>query len=124
MSKQFHVHLVSDATGETLNAIARAALAQFEGVVVNEHFYALVPDGQDLSWVQTMTFSPDGRTLCLVDYYKVRLYDTGTAIATQERLAHAKIWSRIFGDRPGWLRLGLPGVETEWMRLAAALSAS
>ncbi len=48
MSKQFHVHLVSDATGETLNAIARAALAQFEGVVVNEHFYALVRSPKQL----------------------------------------------------------------------------
>ncbi|MEJ1967863.1 MAG: pyruvate, water dikinase regulatory protein [Rhizomicrobium sp.] len=48
MSEQFHVHLVSDATGETLNAIARAALAQFEGVVVNEHFYALVRSERQL----------------------------------------------------------------------------
>jgi len=45
---QFHVHLVSDATGETLNAITRAALAQFEGVVVNEHFYALVRSERQL----------------------------------------------------------------------------
>jgi cobalamin biosynthetic protein CobC len=52
-----------------------------------------------------------------------RLYETGDAIAAQERLARAKIWSRIFGNKPGWLRLGLPGDETEWMRLAAALSA-
>jgi cobalamin biosynthetic protein CobC len=52
-----------------------------------------------------------------------RLYETGNAIAAQERLARAKIWSRIFGNRPGWLRLGLPGSETEWMRLATALSA-
>jgi [pyruvate, water dikinase]-phosphate phosphotransferase / [pyruvate, water dikinase] kinase len=48
VSTQFHVHLVSDATGETLNAIARAALAQFEGVVVNEHFYALVRSQRQL----------------------------------------------------------------------------
>ncbi len=48
MNPQFHVHLVSDATGETLNAIARAALAQFEGVVVNEHFYALVRSPRQL----------------------------------------------------------------------------
>ncbi len=48
VSEQFHVHLVSDATGETLNAIARAALAQFEGVVVNEHFYALVRSERQL----------------------------------------------------------------------------
>ena len=48
MNPEFHVHLVSDATGETLNAIARAALAQFEGVVVHEHFYALVRSAQQL----------------------------------------------------------------------------
>ena len=52
-----------------------------------------------------------------------RLYDCGDAIAAQERLARAKIWSRIFQGKPGWLRLGLPGDETEWNRLAAALSA-
>jgi cobalamin biosynthesis protein CobC len=52
-----------------------------------------------------------------------RLYETGNAVAAQERLARAKIWSRIFGNRPGWLRLGLPGDETEWTRLAVALSA-
>ncbi len=44
----FHVHLLSDATGETLSAIARAALAQFEGVEVQEHFYALVRSQQQL----------------------------------------------------------------------------
>ena len=52
-----------------------------------------------------------------------RLYETGDATAAQERLARAKIWSRIFGNRAGWLRLGLPGDKTEWTRLAAALSA-
>jgi cobalamin biosynthetic protein CobC len=52
-----------------------------------------------------------------------RLYETGNAGAAQEQLAHAKIWSRMFDARPGWLRLGLPGDETEWDRLAAALSA-
>jgi cobalamin biosynthetic protein CobC len=52
-----------------------------------------------------------------------RLYETGNAVAAQERLARGKIWSRIFGSQPGWLRLGLPGDEAEWTRLAAALSA-
>lgn len=42
MEKKFHIHLVSDATGETLNAIANAALAQFEGADVQVHSYALV----------------------------------------------------------------------------------
>ncbi len=38
----FNVHLVSDSTGETLNAIMRAAAAQFENVVPLEHNYYLV----------------------------------------------------------------------------------
>ncbi|MEQ9518941.1 MAG: pyruvate, water dikinase regulatory protein [Parvibaculum sp.] len=38
----FHLHLVSDATGETLNAVARAACAQYEDVSAVEHIYALV----------------------------------------------------------------------------------
>jgi len=52
-----------------------------------------------------------------------RLYETGDAAAAQERLARAKVWSRIFAARPAWLRLGLPGDEAEWERLADALSA-
>jgi len=48
VSSQFHLHLVSDATGETLNAIAKAACAQFEGVEVQDHFYALVRSQRQL----------------------------------------------------------------------------
>lgn len=42
MNHKFHIHLVSDSTGETLNAMANAALAQFENVEVMIHPYALV----------------------------------------------------------------------------------
>jgi regulator of PEP synthase PpsR (kinase-PPPase family) len=38
----FHVHLVSDSTGETLNAMARAVCARFTGTLPIEHIYALV----------------------------------------------------------------------------------
>jgi len=48
VSETFHVHQVSDATGETLNAIAKAALAQFEGVTVLEHAYTLVRSRRQL----------------------------------------------------------------------------
>ena len=50
-----------------------------------------------------------------------RLYQTGEAGPAQERLARARIWSRVFAHSPGWLRLGLPGDETEWQRLISAL---
>ncbi|MCC8953669.1 threonine-phosphate decarboxylase [Bradyrhizobium sp. Pear77] len=52
-----------------------------------------------------------------------RLYETGDALAAQDKLARGQIWSRVFQQKPGWLRLGLPGSEAEWSRLAAALSA-
>jgi regulator of PEP synthase PpsR (kinase-PPPase family) len=38
----FHLHLVSDATGETLITVARAAAAQYENVTAVEHVYPLV----------------------------------------------------------------------------------
>ncbi len=48
MSGPFHLHLISDATGETLHAVAKAALAQFEAVVVQEHSYTLVRSERQL----------------------------------------------------------------------------
>ncbi len=41
-TRYFHMHLVSDATGETLNTVARAATAQYAGFHPIEHIYALV----------------------------------------------------------------------------------
>ena len=49
MDHKFHVHLVSDSTGETLNAMANAALAQFENVEVMIHPYALVRSEHQLT---------------------------------------------------------------------------
>lgn len=39
---KFHLHLVSDATGETINSVARACLVQFEGVDAVEHNWSLI----------------------------------------------------------------------------------
>jgi [pyruvate, water dikinase]-phosphate phosphotransferase / [pyruvate, water dikinase] kinase len=37
-----HLHLLSDSTGETLEMIAKAALAQFDGVEMVKHFWPMV----------------------------------------------------------------------------------
>lgn len=39
---RLHLHLVSDSTGETLEAIAKAGLAQFDGVEAIKHFWPMV----------------------------------------------------------------------------------
>lgn len=36
------LHLISDATGETLNSLARACLSQFEGIAAVQHRWPLI----------------------------------------------------------------------------------
>ncbi len=50
-----------------------------------------------------------------------RLYETGSAVEAQQRLALRRIWTRTFPYSDRWLRLGLPGASFEWDRLTAAM---
>ena len=47
----FHLHLISDSTGETLTTVARAATAQYTKVMPVEHVYPLVRTGRQLDRV-------------------------------------------------------------------------
>ena len=51
LATYFHVHLVSDSTGETLNAMAKAVVARFDGIIPIEHIYALVRSPRQLERV-------------------------------------------------------------------------
>lgn len=51
LATYFHVHLVSDSTGETLNAMAKAVVARFDGVIPIEHIYALVRSSKQMERV-------------------------------------------------------------------------
>ena len=48
---RLHLHMLSDSTGETLEMIAKAALAQFEGADVHRHFWPMVRSRQHLDRV-------------------------------------------------------------------------
>ena len=50
--RQIHVHLVSDATGETTHQLARAALAQFKNVETIEHVWTLVRTEDHLHMIE------------------------------------------------------------------------
>ena len=64
----FHLHLVSDSTGETLIAVARAVSAQYEGVSAIEHVYPLVRSSKQLERVMAEIDSAPGIVLyTLVD---------------------------------------------------------
>jgi len=47
----FHLHLISDSTGETLIAVSRAATAQYQGVTSIEHIYPLIRNAAQLERV-------------------------------------------------------------------------
>jgi len=49
--KSFHLHLVSDATGETNNAVARACFVQFEDVEPIEHNWSMIRTERQLEKV-------------------------------------------------------------------------
>ncbi len=74
----FHLHLVSDSTGETLIAVARAAAAQYEGVSAIEHVYPLVRSAKQLDRVISEIDAAPGLVLyTLVDReLAVRLEET------------------------------------------------
>ncbi|PLW76254.1 pyruvate, water dikinase regulatory protein [Cohaesibacter celericrescens] len=45
----FHLHMISDATGDTLRAVGRAASAQYSHARVVEHIHSMVRNDQQLS---------------------------------------------------------------------------
>lgn len=47
-SEHYHLHLISDSTGETLNAVLRAGLAPFSGVEAEIHVTVFVRSAADL----------------------------------------------------------------------------
>ncbi len=51
--RYFHLHLVSDATGETLNAVAKAATVQYASFRSIEHVHALVRSEKQLNRILT-----------------------------------------------------------------------
>ncbi len=42
MTTKLHLHLISDSTGETLDNLVKAALAQFDDITVVRHFWPMV----------------------------------------------------------------------------------
>ena len=47
----FHLHLVSDSTGETVSTVARAALVQFDDLQTVEHTWSMVRTGNQVAEV-------------------------------------------------------------------------
>ena len=67
---KFHLHLVSDATGDTLLSLATAALAQFEGVEPDRHMWPMVRSESDMDLViASIEKNPGLGMFTLVDHH-------------------------------------------------------
>ena len=78
----FHLHLISDSTGETLIAASRAAAAQYRGVTSIEHVYPLIRTPAQLERVIAEIESAPGIVLfTLVDPELSRRLETSCEAA-------------------------------------------
>ncbi len=69
---RLHLHLLSDSTGETLEMVAKAALAQFEGAEVSRHFWPMVRSLQHLDRIMTDIAANPGLVLYTLVNAEVR----------------------------------------------------
>lgn len=74
MGDKHHMHLISDSTGGTLTAVAKACRAQFEGVEVEQHFWPLIRSEQQMAHIaQSMRAKPGMVLYTVVDEQLGRL---------------------------------------------------
>ncbi|MCB1426668.1 MAG: pyruvate, water dikinase regulatory protein [Zhengella sp.] len=76
----FHLHLISDATGETLLAAGRAASAQYKNARAIEHIYPLIRTSRQIERVLEEIDAEPGIVLyTVVDHELAALIDKGCA---------------------------------------------
>lgn len=77
--KHYHLHLISDSTGGTLNSVVKACLAQFDGVKAEQHFWPLVRTEKQLAMAVEGIRKHPGLTL-------YTLVDEGLALSLEKHL--------------------------------------
>ena len=112
--KKLHLHMVSDATGETVHSVVRACLVQFEGIDVSEHMWPLVRTKGHLEKVLTAIAREPGLVL-------YTLVDKGLQTALvgglrRLKVPHLSVLDPIMGALASYLGLqsrNLPGRQHE-----------
>jgi regulator of PEP synthase PpsR (kinase-PPPase family) len=105
-----HLHLLSDSTGETLEMVAKAALAQFDDAEVIRHFWPMVRSQQHLDRiVEELAANPGLVLYTLVnDDTRVRLEERCRALALPH-VAPLDTVTTALEDRLGQEAKGRPG---------------
>lgn len=108
----FHLHLVSDATGETLIAVSRAAAAQFQGVASIEHVYPLIRNRQQLDRaIAEIEASPGIVLYTLVDAELTQTLEDACASIGSPCLSVMQPIFRLFQSYLGTAQTSRPGAQ-------------
>ena len=112
--KRFHLHLVSDSTGETLEAVAKACLAQFESSEAIKHFWPMTRSDRALQKVVDGILEKPGLVLYTLvnrtsrDAFQARLQALGIpAVSVLDPVLE------LFGQFIGEQAKGAPGRQHE-----------
>jgi [pyruvate, water dikinase]-phosphate phosphotransferase / [pyruvate, water dikinase] kinase len=110
--KRFHLHLVSDSTGETLEAVAKACLAQFENAEAIKHFWPMIRSERQLGKVIESIMEKPGLVLFTLvnvmtrDQLQARLITLGIpAVSVLDPVL------QLFGQHIGEQAKGAPGKQ-------------
>jgi regulator of PEP synthase PpsR (kinase-PPPase family) len=112
--RRFHLHLVSDSTGETVSSVARAALAQYEGIEPEEHIWSLVRTPNQMKKVLAgITEHPGVVLFTLVDK---ELRDILKQHCHQHNLPCVPVLARVISELTAYLgmqTIAQPGKQHE-----------
>ncbi len=106
----FHLHLVSDSTGETLLAVGRAVSAQYDSVTAIEHIYPLVRTSQQVDRIIAAIEDEPGIVLytlvdeTLTERLETRCRELGCPVLSVLAPVHALLRSYLGAEgthRPG-----------------------
>ncbi|MDH5748910.1 MAG: kinase/pyrophosphorylase [Rhodospirillales bacterium] len=70
--KSFHLHLISDSTGETVGLVARASLVQFDDIVATEHIWNMIRNESQIDEVLDKVRDNPGMVLYTLVSHKLR----------------------------------------------------
>lgn len=113
-STRFHLHLVSDATGETLEAMAKAALAQFEDIDAQKHMWPMIRTPRQMERI--MEFIEDQPGLVFYTLVNEDIRRVLTQRCAERNMPHVSVLDPVIGALVSFLGAqarGLPGRQHE-----------
>ncbi|WP_417515930.1 pyruvate, water dikinase regulatory protein [Minwuia sp.] len=113
-ANRFHLHLVSDATGETLTTIANAAVVQFEGAEPVQHLWPMIRSRAQVSTVLAGIEADPGLVLfTLVDPTTRSALEEGCRKLNVSHLSAIDPVMMALREFLGSAALGRPGTQHE-----------